>query len=121
MFFPHFRQKSTQVKVVSLAEPQKSKISSFEESDLQWLCLKANLILDQPSAFTEEMTNSPLKEKLDAAVKKMEFVLEKAVMLIGGQFRSNTDQLCHPPVIDKSGKKKGKKGQVQEDTTTDAR
>ena len=52
-------------------------MSNYEESDLQWLCLKANLILDQPLAFTEEKTNCPLKEKLDAAVKKMEVALDK--------------------------------------------
>merc|ERR1719273_1108258 len=117
-----YRQKSTQVKVVSLAEPQKSKISNFEESDLQWLCLKANLILDQPLAFTEEKTNCPLKEKLDAAVKKMEVGLEKAIMLIGGRFRSNSDQLCHPPTDNssKTGKKSGKKGHIKEYSTSDA-
>jgi len=116
----HIRRKSTQVKVISLADPHKSKISSFDESDLQWLCLKANLILDQPSAFTEEKTNCPFKEKLDAAVKKMEFALEKAIMLIGGQFRPSSDQLCQPPVATstKSGKKSGKKEQYKDDTTT---
>ena len=73
----NFRRKSAQVKVISLADLHKSKMSNYEESDLQWLCLKANLILDQPLAFTEEKTNCPLKEKLDAAVKKMEVALDK--------------------------------------------
>lgn len=116
----HVRQKSTQVKVISLADPHKSKMSSFEESDMQWLCLKANLILDQPLAFTEEKTNCPLKEKLDAAVKKMEFALEKAQFLIGGQFRSSSAQICQPPAAasTKSGKKSGKKEHIKEETTT---
>ena len=99
-------------------------MSSFEESDMQWLCLKANLILDQPLAFTEEKTNCPLKEKLDAAVKKMEFALEKAQFLIGGQFRSSSAQICQPPAATstKSGKKSGKKEHIKEETTTtDAR
>ena len=92
-------------------------MSNYEESDLQWLCLKANLILDQPLAFTEEKTNCPLKEKLDTAVKKMEFALDKAIMLIEGKYRSKSDQLWSPPAI-KSGKKSGKREQIKEDTTT---
>jgi len=115
----HIRRKSTQVKVISLADLHKSKMSSFEESNLQWLCLKANLILDQPLAFTEEKTNCPFKEKVDAALKKMEFSLEKAIMLIGGQFRSSSDQLCQPPAATstKSGKKSGKKEHYKGETT----
>merc|ERR1712029_108271 len=117
----HIKKKSTQVKVISLADPHKSKMSNYEESDLQWLCLKANLILDQPLAFTEEKTNCPLKEKLDVAVKKMEFALDNAVMLIGGKFRKKSDQICSPPTVSnptKSGKKSGKKEQFKDDSTT---
>ena len=120
----HIKRKSTQVKAFCLADLHKSKMFNYEESDLQWLCLKANLILDQPLAFTEEKTNCPLKEKLDTAIKKMEFALDKAIMLIGGKYRSKSDQLCSPPAAKstKSGKKSGKKEQIKEDTTTtDAR
>ena len=116
----HIKKKSTQVKLISLDDLHKSKMSNYEKSDLQWLCLKANLILDQPLAFTEEKTNCPLKEKLDTAVKKMEFALDKAIMLIGGKYRSKSDQLCSAPAIKstRSGKKSGKKEQIKEDTTT---
>jgi hypothetical protein len=95
-------------------------MSNYEESDLQWLCLKANLILDQPLAFTEEKTNCSLKEKLNTAIKKMEFAIDKAIMLIGGKYHSKSDQLCSTPATKstKSGKKSGKKEQIKEDTTT---
>ena len=46
----------------------------------------------------------------------MEFALDKAIMLIGGKYRSKSDQLCSAPAIKstRSGKKSGKKEQIKE-------
>jgi len=115
----HISSKSIVLKSISISDPAKSKVNSYEVADLQWLCLKANLILDQPLAFTEEKTDCPLNEKLEAAVKKLEISLNEATMLLNGQFRKNSDLLYAKSSKKETGSKgkKGKKGQYKDDST----
>ena len=104
----------------------KTKPLSFDQSEINWLCLKANLILDLPLAFTEEQTARPLSQKLETAVKRLGKSLDHAVFLINGQFMEHS-QLIHPRSEDKKNnknesKKKGKKAnhpKAEETTTTD--
>lgn len=108
----------------------KTKHLSFEQSEINWLCLKANLILDLPLAFTEEQTARPLSQKLETAVKRLGKSLDHAVFLINGQFMEHS-QFIHPQKSEdnkknnknESGKKKGgKKAQhhkAEETTTTE--
>ena len=90
-----------------------AKSISFEVVDLNWVCLKASLILDQPLAFTAD---GPLKEKLNAAVTKLEKPLEKAEMLINGRCMGKNELLV--PVSKDSKKSGGKKGSNKEDSAT---
>ena len=121
----HVNKSSAQTKVVSLSDPVKCKMTNFEESDMQWLCLKANLILDQVLAFTEEKTNNrTFKEKLESAVKKLQVSLDNSTMIINGRLRKGTDQLVapKPPKVTetKSKGKKGKKDTKYDDVSTEA-
>ena len=100
----------------------KTKPLSFDQSEINWLCLKANLILDLPLAFTEEQTARPLSQKLETAVKRLGKSLDHAVFLINGQFMEHS-QLIYPQSAEdkkniKESKKKGKKAHPKEETTT---
>ena len=97
LLWPVFHVSAAQVKIISPSDPAKSRMATYEEADLQWLCLRANLILDQVLAFTEEKTNYNFKAKLEAAVKRLQQSLDKATFLIGGQSRNESDQLYFPP------------------------
>ena len=80
------------------------KSVSFEVTDLKWVALKTSLILDQPLAFTSD---GPLKQKLDAAVGRLEQTLEQSVMLINGKSMGNEEVLI--PLKAKESSKKAKK------------
>lgn len=113
----HLDKKSIQLKVLSLTEPNKSKMSGFEETEMTWFCLKANLILDQSLAFTEEKTDCPFKDKLAAAVFKLQKSLDNAKMLINGELKQESDLLDKKQ--QKSNKKsstKGRKNHHQSET-----
>ena len=79
------------------------KSVSFEVTDLKWVALKTSLILDQPLAFTSD---GPLKQKLDAAVARLEQTLEQSVMLINGKSMANEEMLI--PLKAKESRKGGK-------------
>ena len=82
------------------------KSVSFEVTELKWVALKTTLILDQPLAFTSD---GPLKQKLDAAVGRLEQTLEQSVMLINGKSMGNEEVLIPLKAKESSKKAVGKK------------
>lgn len=106
----------------SVEDSKPGKSIPYEEADLKWLCLKANVILDQPLAFTQEQSERPLKQKLDTATKRLERTIENSIMLINSQHRNDSELLDPSEVAVKRPKEKGnKRGHWEElSTTTEA-
>ena len=91
------------------------KSVSFEMTDLKWVGLKTSLILDQPLAFTSD---GPLKQKLDAAVVRLEQNLEQAEMLINGRCMGN-DEILVPLQKDKESKKAATNKKASKETCSE--
>ena len=116
------KTQNVKAELIVTSDQAKTKSLSFETGEINWLCLKANLILDLPLAFTQEQSDRPLSQKLETAVKRLSNSLDSAVFMINDNFMEN-DQLLDPTSKNvkeqSSTKKKGKKAHHKEETTED--
>ena len=116
-----FKCQIVKAEALLTSDQNKTKLLSYEPGDLNWLCLKANLILDLPLAFTQEQTERPLSQKLETAVKRLGNSLENAVFLINGQYMEKAQHISPKTTVGvekNSAKKKGKKNHQKEEITT---
>ncbi len=132
----HLDRRSTNVRcevVTSKGVESKTRPVEYSEpdDDLKWMCVKANLVLDLPMAFSTTSSEKTIKQKLAIALQRLEKSLASATLLVDGLYR-NDEELLDPTAVvtspnsksNKGGKGKKNKSFVEEapvtTTTTDA-